>query len=83
MTNVRLTIRGETYLTLETVAACYQCEIAWVEQIYGLGLLGSGENVEGHTAIPARMLERLAEIVRLVRHHGIDPTLVDLWLLEE
>lgn len=83
MTHVRLTIRGETYLTLETVAECYECEIEWVERIYDLGLLGSGELVDGRTAIPARMLERLAEIMRLCRHQGIDPTLVDLWLLEE
>lgn len=83
MSGVRVTIRGETYLTLDIVAECYECEIEWVERIYHLGLLGSGETVEGRTAIQARMLERLAEIVRLCRYHGIDPTLVDLWLLEE
>ena len=83
MTSLRVTIHGETYVTLDTVAECYHCEVEWVEQIYGLGLLGSGELVEGRPAIPARKLDRLAEIVRLVRIHGIDPTLVDLWLLEE
>ena len=78
-----VTIRGETYLTLEAVAECYECEVTWVEEIYGLGLLGSGERIEGLTAIPSRMLDRVAQLRRLCHYHGIDPTMVDLLLGEE
>ena len=82
MTRV-VTIRGETYLTLDAVAECYECEVTWVEEIYALGLLGSGEHIEGLTAIPSRMLERVAQIRRLCHYHGIDPTMVDLLLAED
>jgi len=78
-----MTIRGETYLTLDVVAECYECEVTWVEEIYALGLLGKGEHVEGVLAIPSRMLERVAHIRRLCHYHGIDPTIVDLLLAEE
>jgi hypothetical protein len=80
---MRVTIRGETFLTLETVAECYEIELQWVERIYRLGLLGRGEDVEGHAAIASTMLERVAEILRLCRHQGVDPTLVGLFLTEE
>ena len=83
MTRAAVTIRGETYLTLETVADCYDCELAWVEQIFHLGLLGTGERVEGLVAIPSRMLERVAEVLRLCRYHGVDPSVVELLLVEE
>ena len=82
MTRMRLVIRGETYITLDVVAECYGCEIEWVEHVYRLGLLGAGEQVEGTAAIPSYMLERVAELMRLCHHHGIDPAVVDL-LLEE
>jgi hypothetical protein len=78
-----LTIRGESYVTLETVADCYECEIAWVEQIFALGLLGAGESFEGLVAVPTRMLERVAAIRRLCHYHGVDPTIVELLMREE
>jgi hypothetical protein len=83
VTHVRIVIHDETYLTLDAVAECYECEIEWIERIYALGLLGRGEQVEGRTAIPSRMLERVAQIRRLCHHHGIDPAVVDLLLGEE
>jgi hypothetical protein len=80
---VRVTIQDESYLTLDTVADCYECTIEMVEHIYGLGLLGPGEQIEGRTAIATRMLERLAEILRLCHYQGIDPTVVELFLVDE
>ena len=82
MTRMQLVIRGETYITLDVVAECYECEVEWVERVYRLGLLGAGEEVEGTPAIPSYMLERVAVLKRLCHYHGIDPTLVDL-LLED
>ena len=82
MTRV-VAIRGETYLTLDTVAECYECEVTWVEEIYALGLLGAGESFDGLTAIPSRMLERVAQLQRLCHYHGIDPTMVELLLVKE
>jgi hypothetical protein len=82
MAETRIVIHGETFLTLDAVAECYEIEVQWVERIYRLGLLGPGEDVEGHAAIASTMLERVAEILRLCRHHGVDPTLVELFLSE-
>lgn len=83
MSRATFTIRGETYLTLDVVAECYDCELAWVQQIFRLGLLGVGEDVEGLLAIPSRMLDRVAEIRRLCHYHGVDPTIVEVLLAEE
>jgi hypothetical protein len=75
---MRVIIREETYITLDTIAECYEFEVEWIEEVYGMGLLGTGENVEGRTAIPSRMLERVAELRRLCHYHGLDPYLVDV-----
>lgn len=72
MTGRTITIRGEAYLTLETVAECYRVEITWLEEVYALGLLGRGERVEGTTAIAAAMLDRMSRIVRWNRQLGVD-----------
>lgn len=77
-----LLVRGETYLTLETAARCYSLEVSWVRQVYELGLLGEGEPSGGDIAIPAPMLDRLARVVHLARHLGVELELVSL-LLEE
>ena len=68
----RLVIRGETYLTLEIVAECYRVERSWLEEVYELGLLGEGERSEQGVAITARKLDRVAEILQLHFHHGVD-----------
>ena len=83
MTRATLTIRGETYVSLETVAECYECELTWVQEIFALGLLGAGTSVEGLVLVPSFMLERVAAIRRLCHYHGIDPTIVELLMKEE
>lgn len=67
-----LSIRGETYLTLETVARCYEVEVTWVEECYDLGLLGPGERVGEATAVAAAMLDQVARILRLHRQLDIN-----------
>ena len=68
----RLVIRGELYLTLETVADCYQVDCDWLEEVYELGLLGRGERSGEGVAITARKLDRVAEILQLHFHHGVN-----------
>ena len=65
-------IHGEVYLTLETVAECYEVEVTWVREVYDVGLLGTGEPVEHSIAIAARMLDRLAEVRRLTLQTGVN-----------
>jgi hypothetical protein len=81
--SLRVTIRNESYLTLDAIAECYECEVEWVEVVYRLGLLGRGEDIEGHPAIPARMLDRVSVLRRLCHHHGVDPMVVELLLEDE
>lgn len=77
-----LQVRGESYLTLEVAAECYQLEVSWVRQVYDLGLLGPGERTGEGLAIPAPMLDRLARVIHLARHLDIELDLVTL-LLEQ
>lgn len=67
-----ITIRGELWLTLETVAECYEVETTWVREVYEHGLLGAGEPVGGSIAIAAVELDRLAQVLRLNRQQGLD-----------
>lgn len=65
-------IRGELFLTLEAVANCYRVEARWMHEVYELGLLGAGEPAEESVAIPARKLDRVAEILKLHFHQGVN-----------
>ncbi len=71
-----LRIQGESWVTLEVVAECYDCEVAWVEEVWRAGLIGSGRRIEGGVAVRAVMLERVADVVRLHRHQGVALELV-------
>ena len=68
----QLEIRGELHLTLAAVAECYRVDVTWLEQVFDLGLLGRGARTGSVTVIPARQLDRVARIVRLHFHHGVD-----------
>lgn len=76
----RLVVRGETFVTLEVAAQCYQLEPAFVREVYRAGLLGPGELTDLGPAIPAPMLERLARVVRLTRHLELDLEFAALFL---
>jgi len=65
MSRQTVVIRGEAYLTIETVAECFEVKATWVEQVFHHGLLGSGEQRDGVLYIQAVMLDRMAEIRRL------------------
>lgn len=80
MSGQRIVIRGESFLTLETVAECFHVQVAWVREVYDAGLLGPGERVGGDLAIPASNLDRMALIQRLHRHYGIDLELIEIVL---
>lgn len=64
-------IGGEAWLTLETVAECYDCDSAWLHEAWGHGLLGAGLPFEGRVLVHVAVLDRVAEVVRLGRHHGL------------
>ena len=75
-----LHLHGEVYVALESVAECYEVEISWVRECYEHGLFGRGERVERSIAIPATRLDRVAEVVRLHRHMGLDFDAIELLL---
>jgi hypothetical protein len=72
MTEARITIRGELYLTLAEVARCFAVEVSWVEEAYDLDLLGEGERIDDTIAIAASMLERIAVIRRIQLQQGVN-----------
>lgn len=76
MRRVRITIEGETYITLEGVAECYECEITWLREVYDLGLLGHGRTVEQSIAIELSKLDRVADVIRMSVYQGIDLVVV-------
>jgi len=79
-----IVLRGEAHVTLEAAAECYSVRVEWVREVYELGLLGRGEAVgdagRATVAVAATALDRLAEIIRLHRHHGMDLDEVERFL---
>ena len=81
MKYARISIRGELFLPLEEVASCYQVELEFLREVYELGLIGPGELAEGRIAIPARELDRVAEVLRLHFQQGVNLPGIALFLL--
>jgi len=71
MSDVRIRIEGETWITLEEISACYECETAWLREAYEIGLLGGGREQSGKLLLRVTVLDRVAEIVRLSRYQGL------------
>lgn len=65
-------IHGRIFVTLETVARCYEVEHAWLEEARELGLLDPVERVEGRALVAAAALERVAVVLRLQRQQGLN-----------
>lgn len=76
----RITIEGESYLTLHGIAECFSCEVAWVEEVYALGLLGSGRSANGEIVVMSSLLDRVAEIRRFNVYYGVHLTAVSFLL---
>ena len=65
-------IREEAYVTLATIADCYECSETWVREVYEVGLLGTGEILDDRTWVPAEAMDRIARILRLSTVHGLE-----------
>jgi NTP pyrophosphatase (non-canonical NTP hydrolase) len=65
-------IREEAYITLATIAECYECSEAWLREIYDVGLLGTGEIRDELTLVRAESMDRVAWILRLSTVHGLE-----------
>lgn len=82
MSENRVYIEGELYLTVETVAEIYQVRTVWLREVCEYGLLG-GVVSETRLCIAAVKLDRVAAIVRLGQNWGLDLETIALVLDEE
>lgn len=71
MNEVRILIEGESYLTLEAISECYECEPSWLLEAYEFGLLGGGRTHAGLLVLHVNVLDRVAQVVRLSRYQGL------------
>ncbi len=55
------------FVSLVTVAECFQVEVRWIEQVYEFGLLGAGHQEDDQLSIAAEHLQRVADVLRLTR----------------
>lgn len=67
---------GVPHLSLETVAALYRVRAVWLAELVDLGLLGA----PAHRAIAVAELDRVATLVRLHLHLGLDAAAIELLL---
>lgn len=66
--------RDEQYLRLETVAELYRVRVLWLREVADSGLLGPCERGDDGPLIAIVQLDRVAAIVRLHVHLGLDLT---------
>ena len=69
----------ERYLSLQVVADCFEVRVAWLEEVYEIGLLGPAARRAGPAArraetveLAASELDLVAQIIRLHFHQGVD-----------
>lgn len=72
MSDERIYVGGELYLSLETVAEIYRVEVVWLRQAQDAGLLGSDVATQPMVCIAAARLDHVATIVRLHQVLGLD-----------
>lgn len=72
MSTERFVVAGESYLALELVARCYAVERELLLEAFELGLFGPGLWRGTSLAIASVQLDRVATVVRLHVHQGVD-----------
>ena len=72
MTQDKLYIKGELFISLEVVAELYQAKVVWLREVYDCGLLGTGVDRDATLCIAAVQLDRVATVVRLHETLGLD-----------
>lgn len=82
MSEVRITIEGESYLTLEAISECYECDVRWLREAYEFGLFGRGRVDAGRVVLRITVLDRVAEVVRLARYQGLGFEAIDVLIGE-
>ncbi|MFT7465475.1 MAG: hypothetical protein ACI9EF_003844 [Pseudohongiellaceae bacterium] len=83
MTELRITLHGESWLAIETVAEVFSCEVTLVRAVYDRGLLGPGEQVGQALFVRCALLDRVARIVRLSVHQGFELETIEALLALE
>lgn len=72
MNAAEIRFEGELYLTLETVAEVYAVKRVWLERACAEGLLGAPREHGGQLCVAAVELDRVARLVRLHAHLGLE-----------
>ena len=80
MSDDKLYVEGELFLSLETVAEIYKVQVVWLQQVYERGLLGAGVDQGRTICIAAVQLDRVATIVRLHESIGLNLDLISATL---
>lgn len=80
MSETRVYVDGELYLSLEVVAEVYELQVTWLREAYELGMLGVGACSGSTVCIAAVQMDRLSTIVRLHRVLGLDLETIELSL---
>ena len=80
MTAFRITYDGRTWIGIDAAAGLYGIEVERIELWIGEGLLPAPRVFEGHRALEASILDRIATLVRLSRFAGEDPLILRVLL---
>lgn len=68
----RRVVEGRVHVSLAVVAETYEVELAWVEELHALGVLGRAVRVDDTLLVACSALERVAAVRRLQIQQGVD-----------
>lgn len=80
MSDDRIYVDGELFLSVETVAEIYRVEVVWLREVVDAGLLGGDVRSRPVACIAAVRMDHVATIVRLHRVLGLDVEAIRLAL---
>lgn len=68
------------WVALTVVAETFEVDVAWLEEVVEIGLLGEVDRSGAVPAIEVTMLDRVARIHGLHAYQGLDLAALALWL---
>jgi hypothetical protein len=71
MSRTTILLEGRTWITIEAISECYECEVAWVREACDYGLFGTARVHAGTLVLRVTVLDRVARVVRLSRYEGL------------
>jgi hypothetical protein len=71
MSRTTIVLEGRSWITIEAISECYECDVSWVREACDYGLFGTVRAYAGTLVLRVTVLDQVARVVRLNRYEGL------------